>query len=578
MPNTKALIGHPSVDKPQMKYYRETPVRQIKTDQTIYELVFASNKDNLSLPAIRYMKKEWTFGGLKEKVDAAAKAFSASGLKLGDVVLIGLPNIPEAVVCLLALNKIGVVSKWFDIRAGERDIEEYLTVSNCRFAIILDMLLPLLESISRKMELRKVLVVSPVDSLSKAIQTGYKLKNKQKFISDEKFQPFNSFLKQYKNCEDPKTVSFDADRPAIMIQSSGTTGKPKSIVHSDYSATSSVFKHTYYDLPVGMGKVVLDTLPPWIAYAIGGAILYPLALGAKVILHPTVENEAITKYFGEFTVSMAAPFHYRYLYDHFNEIDIRRRTSFLETVECLISGGDKLTIEENKAFDELFHAPLVNGWGNNEGWGCLSVNPAKHNHYGSVGIPKYEETIIAYDNDRQEELPYNQVGEICVLTDTLFQKYENNEEETLKAKRTHSDGKVWLHTGDLGYIDENGFLFLSGRIRRVIIRQGFKISAYTIEDAISEHPAVKECVAVEVIDAEEEHVPMAFVTLKDSTANIEAIKNELIEKCKRDLKGHEIPKHFRFLDKLPYTQNGKYDFRMLETMGNEWVREQGFGT
>lgn len=169
-------------------------------------------------------------------------------------------------------------------------------------------------------------------------------------------------------------------------------------------------------------------------------------------------------------------------------------------------------------------------------------------------------------------MPYGEVGEICVLADTMFLYYENNAEETSNVKKTHADGKVWLYTGDLGYIDEEGYIFLQSRLRRVIIRKGFKISAYTIEDKICEHPAVKECVAVEVKDNEEEHVPMAFIVLKDDIAyGLEIIKQSILEKCKSELKEYEIPKHFQFVDSLPYTQNGKYDFRLLEKQGNEYV-------
>lgn len=573
MPENKPLTGYPSIDKPHLKYYRDVPVRNIKVEQTIYQMVFEENRNNLDLPALRYMSKTWSFGALQKKVDAAAKAFYGAGLRTGDVVLIGLPNIPEATVCLLALNKIGAVSKWFDIRAGEKDITEYLEDGKCRFAVVFDMLLPIMKNVTRHVSLSRVLVVSPVDSLPWMIRAGYKLKSGKSFVGiTGMFQRFNDFVREYKSYDHAPMATFDASRPSIMVQSSGTTGKPKVIVHSDYAATTSVHKHAFFDLPLGTGKVLLNTLPPWIIYGICEGLLYPFALGTEVILHPAMEDDTLVKYMGKFTIAMAIPLHYRYLCENFDKINVGKRQKFLERVECLCSGGDKLSVEESKTFEEKFHAPLVNGWGNNEAFADLTCNPAKHTRYGSVGIPKYTETIIAYDNDRQEELPYNQVGELCVLTDTMLLKYENNEEETQKVKRTHSDGKIWLHTGDLGYIDEDGFVFLAGRLRRVIIRQGFKISAYTIEDAISEHPAVKECVAVEVEDAEEEHAPMAFVTLKDSAADKARAEKELLQYAQGRMKAYEVPKHLRVVDELPYTQNGKYDFRLLETMGNEWVK------
>ena len=567
----KKLTGYPSIDKPQSKLYREKPVREIQTEQTIYDLIFKTNAHNMTAPAIEYLGVQWTFEKLKSKVDEAASAFYASGLRCGDVVLFGVSNCPEAVVSLLALNKIGVVSKWFDVRAGEKDIEEYANESNCKYLIAFDMLISRVQAIIKETKLQRVLIITPADSLSAIKRLGYKIKEKVSLPSNDRFAFYMDFIKKFANDTALPCVEFDKNRPSVMIQSSGTTGKPKVIVHSDYSGTSCAKSLSYSDLPLGEGKIMLDLLPPWIAYAIGEAIIYPLALGSKVILSPTFEPEVIMQYIGKFTISFTAPPPYRYLYDHFEELPDKKRKAFQSMVDCLVSGGDKISVEENKRFEEKFGTALANGYGDNEGWGCLTVNPVKHNRYGSVGIAKYGETVIAYDNDTEKELPYGEEGEICALANTMFLYYEGNENDTNSVKKVHPDGTIWLHTGDLGVVDEDGYVFLKGRLRRVITRLGFKISAYTIEDKISEHPAVKECVAVEVKDKDEEHVPMAFVLLNEGYNDETAVINDILKKCEKELKAHEIPKHIRIVPELPYTQNGKYDFRALEKQGNEYV-------
>lgn len=569
---SKGLTGYPSIDKPQIKYYRKEPVRHIHTEQIIYDLIFNTNKDNLNSPAIEYLGVEWTFERLKNETDKAASAFYYSGLRKGDVVLIGVSNCPEAVVTLLALDKIGVVSKWFDVRASEKDVEEYVNQSKCRYIIAFDMLISKIQTIFDKTALEKVIIITPADSLSRIKQIGYAAKTKLLIPKDSRYFRFYSFIQTFES-DMVECVDFDKNRPSVMIQSSGTTGKPKVIVHSDYSASSCARSLAYSDLPLGKDKVLLNLLPPWIAYALGEAILYPLAMGSKVILCPTFDPDAIMPYIGRFTVSMAAPFHYRYLYDHFDELSDKKKKLLNDTVDSFISGGDKISVDENAKFETKFKTVLVNGYGNNEGWGCLTVNSVLNNRYGSVGLPKYDETVIAYDNDTEIELPYNTAGEICALANTLFLSYEGNENDTNSVRRLHPDGKVWLHTGDLGIIDEDGFIFLQGRLRRVIIRLGFKISAYTIEDKISEHPYVKECIAVEVYDKDEEHVPMVFVlTKEDVTGSEEEIIESILNKCRNELKEYEVPKHIKIVDSLPYTQNGKYDFRALEQFGNEYVK------
>lgn len=411
--------GYPSIDKPQNQLYRSLPIRNINTHQTIYELVFASNKDNMTDTALEYMGVCWSFEKLKAETDRAACAFSNAGLRLGDIVLIGVSNSPEAIVALLALNKLGVVSKWIDIRASEKDIEHSANESNCKVLIAFDMLLPKIEPILNNTHLEKVIIIKPVGALPKIIQFAYSIKNKCKLPDDDRYIYFNKFVKTGDASKTPACVPFDKTRPSIMIQSSGTTGKPKTIVHSDLSATACTQKIAYGDLPLGRGKSLLVYLPPWIAYALGNAIISALVLGSKIILSPTFDPDKIVKYLGKFTICFTAPICYHYLKDHFNELTPKQKRG-LKIIECLVSGGDKITAEENVELERILGTVLVNGYGNNEGWGALTFNPTKHNKYGTVGIPKYGETIIAYDNDTQTEMRYGESGEICARTDSCF--------------------------------------------------------------------------------------------------------------------------------------------------------------
>lgn len=568
--NNKLQTGYPSIDNPQAKYYRSSPARKIKTEQSIYDLVFSSNKDILDSTALSYLGTELTYRELKENVDTLARAFVYSGLKIGDTVLMGLSNTPEAVISSLALNRIGCIQRWFDIRVNEKVLSNYINDSQCKCLIAIDILVPVILKALPKTALKSVLVVHPsffLPSLKKALYS-IKFRNQIKELQfhDNRIQEFWGFVQ----ASDQQTIvlpdiPFDKSRPSVMIQSSGTTGKPKTIVHSDFSATSAIHSLSYSDLPITEGKALLNLLPPWIAYGLGEAILYPLSMGCKVILSPTFDPDAIMPYLGEFTIALAAPFHYRYLCEHFDQVPQKKKARFYAMVDGLISGGDKITVQENQRFEEIFKTKLVNGYGNNEGWGCLTVNPINNNRYGSVGIPKYGETIISYDNENGKELPYGEIGEICACCNTSFLQYAQNKEETRKVKKIHDDGKVWLHTGDLGFVDSDGYIFLSGRARRVIIRQGFKISAYTIEDKICELQEVKECVAVEAPDKEEEHVPAVFVVMtEDSTTDLDSAKELIRNKCIDELKEYEVPKHICILEKMPYTANGKYDFRCLE--------------
>lgn len=568
------LTGFSSIDKPWLKFYRKTPIKEINPNQTMYDMVFG--QENMDAEAIGYLGTVWTYHRLKEKVDRCADAFYKLGVGVGITVLVGVSNSPESIVSLLALNKLGAISKWFDLRASENDIMQYANSSECRYMISFDLLLSKVVSILDSTKLEKVIVISPVESASLIVKSLFNIKNRLggKAVSlpkDQRYVKYSDFIRTGEVNSNLPCVGFDTNRATIMIQSSGTTGKPKTIVHSDYSITQCAREIAYSDLPLGPGKKLLVALPPWIAYGIGDAIILPLSLGTKVELCPDFAPNSVFKNVGKFTIAFAAPFHYRYLRENIERLSCRKKKQF-EKVECLVSGGDKISVEENKEFEELFHTVLVNGYGNNEGWGALTVNPIQYNKYGTVGIPKYDEIIISYDMKNKKELQYGEIGEICSLANTQFLEYENNEAATRECRVLHDDNKVWLHTGDLGFIDDEGFCHLEGRARRVIVRLGFKISAYTIEDSISENECVKECIAVSVEDKEEEHVPMVYIVLKEKYKNdLGKIKRTIFEHCHKNLKEYEIPKYIQFIDELPYTQNGKYDFRALEDYGNKRI-------
>ena len=157
----------------------------------------------------------------------------------------------------------------------------------------------------------------------------------------------------------------------------------------------------------------------------------------------------------------------------------------------------------------------------------------------------------------------------------MFVEYAFKPEETDKIKQLHEDGEYWIHTGDLGRVDEDGFVYVEGRLRRVIIRRAFKIFPGTIEKTIKSHKAIKECITVGVNDTEELNVPMAFIVLND---DIQYDENDVIEElkliCEKELKDYEIPVYFSIISEIPYTQNNKQDFRKLEQIGNEQVEKQ----
>lgn len=577
------LTGYSSIDIPNLKYSRETPIKKLDGIETIYDMIF-KNQD-MGSNAIGFLdgKCNWSFKKLKEETDKCISFLNQNGIKEGDNVLFGVTNTPEMIAALIAFVSVGATVKFFDIRANENDIAHYAVSSNCKYMVCLDkVVLPKVKNILDLTDIQQVFVLRPGNSLSLLEKLKYVYENRNEIFNKENEKIPLPNRKQYseltKKIQSGKLKNFalckyNPDRPAIKVQSSGTTGKAKTIVHTEKSAVEFAKSISHTDLPLGKGKSVLVALPPWIAYGIGDAVLMSLALGSEVMLCADFEPNAVFRNIGNFTLSYAAPFHYRFLREHYNELSNSQKAFLREHVDCMITGGDKYAANENEADEKLFGTKVLNGYGNNEDWGALSVNPMSNNKYGTVGLPKYGETTIVVDDDNNE-VPYGVEGEICTLSNTRFMNYENNQEATNKTLQKHSDGKIYLHTGDQGFIDNEGYIHLSGRKERVIIRLGFKLSAYTIEDAITSLPYINECIAVEVPDSEEEHVPMVYVVpSKDCNYTDKEIISKLMIDCHSKLKENEIPKYIKIVPELKYTDNNKYDFRYYEEQGKQFVRD-----
>ena len=583
--------GYPTVDKPWLKYHREKLLREFDVNQTFEQLLKVSNRDNLSSNAINFMGFEgnsWTYRELFRQANKLADAYRKNGVKEGSTVLIATVSGMEEALNLIALNQLGAVSKWVDITYSGKELEEAINSDECEFVVCFALVVPELQKILHDTDVKKVLYVDPSQYMRpfKVLMHSHEDLEKMKKMAEEneknplpempddkRYMPFTDFIKEGSGFSNIHTT-YEKDRPTLKIQSSGTTGKPKVIVHTDYSINNSIRKFSGTDLPLYPNHVMLKTAPAWVGYGLINTLGVGLAYGMEVMTTPLLNADILYQYNQKYDVVFGVPLHYRYLSAHIDEIDSMTRPS------ALISGGDKISKSEIETFEEQFKdkgctSPIINGAGNNEVLGAGVVNPVNANRPGSVGIPMYDEDIGIFDPDTLEEKKYYEEGEVCYRTESAFFCYDHNKELTDGIKMLHPDGSIWIHSKDLGYMDEDGFVFLNGRLERVISVGSFKISAGQIEDVIQTYPAVQECVAVAVPDKENGEVPMAHIVLKEQfKEEQDFIIEEIKELCKKELKERAVPEYFNILDKMPYTSNNKQDFRKLEEMGKQILKEQ----
>lgn len=564
--------------KPHLKYYPPEPHREFDTSQTIYSLVRDANQLTIDYDAIGYFGHSYTYKELFRDVERLAQAFLQMGIRENDVVLIGMPTTPEVAKVLLALNKIGAVSKWIDIQINEETLEKYINENGSKHIVLFDKLLPQLEKIIDNTNVQNAIISRPSDSLSFPEKIGYMLQSKKEgtyypIPNDRRYVDLPTLIKQGKSNDILMPAKYDKDKTTLIIQSSGTTGMAKSIAHTDFTVNEAIQKLGYSDLPLDAGKRLLVTVPPWVGYGLVNSYLTSLAHGMEAVLCPKVDRTTVFDNVGKFNTAFAAPLHYRCLVDNID------KCKDLSEIEALITGGDKITAEELTQMMEIlrqkgFDGQIINGYGNNEGLGGETVNPMGHNRLGSVGIPMYGNIVAAFD-EKMQELPINEQGEIAVKTSTMFKEYIDNPIETSRVKKRHNDGSLWIHTGDLGHIDDDGFVYIEGRKNRVIISRSFKVFPGTIESLIKKHPAVKACITVGVNDPQFMGVPMAHIVLHEEYLDkTEEVIEELNNICLANLKDYEVPMYYNILEEIPYTQNNKEDFRFLEKLGNELVEGQ----
>lgn len=585
------------------KYHRKKPIKEFDLNQTMYSLVTSESKDDLVLKATGFMGNDMSYNDLIISADKLAQAFHNIGIKDGENVAILTISMPIVQQSLLSLSKIGATMSWIDLRSKPKDVKRYINSSNCKTIIVFEDMLPLIESIIDETDVKKVVVSSPKDYLSPIVKVLATLKDKKdgkKIVlpDDSRFVRFNDFIKNVDTNNLITPVSFEKDRPSLIVQSSGSTGKPKQIVHTEYNFNSAVQKMAYTDLPFYKGNTMHISIPPFIIYGLGNSIYASMAFTMKAEMNPFVDENTVYNDLGKFDISLAAPLHYRYMYKQLIELnksitelekdnsleakkelkrkmkELKRVLTGIDRAKVFVSGGDKIGADELIEMQQTFNKVIVNGYGNNECLGATIVSPMYANKPGSIGVPMEGIEVKVVNPETEEILPQGEIGELYISSDNLFVEYLNNPDETNKIKVIDELEKQWVKSGDLCYIDKDGYIIPRGRNRRLIRKEAFKISPDTIEEVISSIPFVQDCVVVGVDDEKSLSVPMAFIVLKDETLSFDEVKDQIKEKCVEELPDYEVPTYFEQIEKVPYTPNDKQDFRALEELGNLIVRNK----
>ena len=555
--------------KPWLKYYDQKFIDQTLPALSAFEYVCQRSKNHLNDTALEYYGRKFTYADLIVNVKKTAAALRGAGVKKGDIITVVSIMTPEIIALFYAADMMGATLNLVDPRYSVEGIREYIEEVDSHLLVCLNVVYERCRQAAKRTNVEKVIVLSPADSLPPLMAVGYKLTTPDKNKYASNVIRWKQFIK---GGEGQSTASepYDPDHACVVVHTGGTTGSPKGVMLTDNSFNAIAQQFRAYDKLFHRGQKLMNIMPPFIAYGYACGVHLPLVLGFTVIIVPNLDpaklGSLVLKYKPEHMFGV--PTHYQQLAS-----DPKLRDKDLSFIINYAAGGDSLSRGAEQTVNDFLAAhgaryPIAKGYGMTEVSSAATVAAGLDNKPGSVGIPMVNTVVAAFEPGTDQELPIGQRGELCISGPCLMKGYYNKPEETAILLRRHPDGRVWAHTGDMGYLDEDGFVFLDSRIKRMIIRHdGFKVFPSMIENVVSRHPAVHQCSVVGCADKDhtQGRLPFVYIVLKaDTTAKKKQVIRELERMCAEELPEYVQPVAYKFISSMPMTPVGKVDYRQLE--------------
>lgn len=575
------ITGFASIDKPWLKYYPKELIGKELPKMNVNDYLYENNKEHLGRIALSYFNNKITYDNFFKKIDETASAFLNLGIKKGDIVTVSLPMVPESIYVFYALAKIGAISNMIDPRTNESGIREYLNEVKSKILIIIDNIYPNVKNIVDSDQLEKVIVVSPSDSLPLGMRLLSKIKPLQADYSNSKIISWHDFIKTGKNNTKKIETIYEENLPISIVHTGGTTGFPKGVLLTNDNYNAMVEQFRYSGLNFKREHTWLGMIPLFFAYGGGVGLHHPLSVGMEIKVIPMFNPDKMANLVLKYKANHMA------IIPSYYESIIHSPKAKNKDFSFLImpaAGSDKMDPTFEKEINDFLekhncHNKVAKGYGMSEVTSAICGGVTEEsNKIGSVGIPFSHSVVAIFDPETGEELKYGQVGEVCMTGPNVMKGYYNNEEENTKIMKMHKDGKVWIHSGDLGYMDADGVLFIEGRMKRMIIKYGgFKVFPTLIEKTIMTIPMIENVsvVGVKDFDHPDFTIPKANIVIKKEYKDLE---NMILEQakalCQEKLPDYYVPTYFSTLEKLPLTNAGKIDYRTLEIEGTKELEDK----
>lgn len=549
------------------RYFGDVPHTLEYPDISMYEMIKRTAEKYPDYTAYDFMGKSVSYREFIKEIDECAKALGAVGVEKDDAVTVCLPNVPQAVIMFYAINKIGAIASMVHPLSAENEIMFYLNESESKIAITLSQFYDKFKAIQGKTPLKKV-IVAKIGEVLPAIK-GFVYK----FVGHEPAVEKNSsviswpvFLNEGSSYTKDNEYKGTGQDSACILFSGGTTGVSKGILLTNLNFNALAMQTAAASGCFEAGDVMISVMPVFHGFGLGVGIHTLLACGGKCVLVPRLNVDEFPSLFKKHKPSYMAGV--PTLFEAMMRNEKMQKTD-LSSLKGLFSGGDSLSIELKRKIDSFLKEHGANiqvreGYGTTECVTASCLTPIDYYREGSIGIPfpdTYYKICVPETNDEAKVREY---GEICISGPTLMKEYIKHPKETAQTLRLHDDGRVYLHTGDLGYMDEDGFIYFVQRLKRMIVTSGYNVYPSQIENIIDSHEAVMFSTVIGVKDEIKIQRVKAFIVLKKGYSATEEIKASIKALCEKNIAKYAMPKEFEFRDSLPKTLVGKVAYRELE--------------
>jgi len=561
---TNALIS-----APWLKYYDDVPHNLDYPNCSMVHMVLATAEKYPNITAYEFFGCKQTYKKFADEIYLCARGLLAINIKKSDKVTICMPNTPQAVIMFYALNLIGAVANMVHPLSAEEELVGFINDSESKAVLTLDQFADKLETILPRTKAKTLILAGADDGLRGITKSlylmtkGRKIKRRKTKNNILRYSDLMKFGSLYAGIV---TDEMRGDDVAAILYSGGTSGTSKGILLTNLNFNAIAMQTAAAGDCVVPSNIMLAIMPVFHGFGLGVCLHTAFVAGGTALLIPQFSLKAYMKILKKkkphYIAGVPTLFEAMLKQPDIRNIDMSQMAG-------IFCGGDSLSIELKRKVDELLKAcgsteQIREGYGLTECVTASCLTPRKFHREGSIGIPYPDMYYKIVRRETTETADYNEEGEIVISGPTVMKGYNNNEEETVNTLKTHEDGRIWLHTGDLGVMDEDGFIYFRQRIKRMIVSSGYSIYPSQLENAIESHESVLISCVIGVPDEYKMQKIKAFIILRDGQEATDEIKSSIYEHCRKNIARYAMPSEFEYRNELPRTIIGKVAYLELE--------------